>query len=270
MINDPVRHEPALNIPGLVLATILVLVGIHLGRQWAAPMTDVEWLLEGGFVPARWSLAYGFATPDDIIREAAAPSGEGDAAAAQAALARYAAASGAANPFSALTYALLHGSWMHVVLNCVWLAAFGSPVVRRCGAGRALVLALATTIGAAFTHWALNPLSPQIVIGASGAVSGFMGAAALFVFERPSSFGGWRPAVAPPRSSIAGLMRNRSALMFLGTWFGINLLLGLVAAPLGIAEGGIAWQAHLGGLLTGLLVFPYLDPAGRGPRPHQA
>jgi membrane associated rhomboid family serine protease len=270
MINDPVRREPALNMPGLVLASILALVGIHIGREWVAPTTDLKWLLEGGFVPARWSLGYGLATPDDIIREAASADGDADAASAQAALARYAAASGAASPFSALTYALLHGSWMHLVLNCVWLAAFGSPVVRRCGAGRAAVLAFVTTLGAAFTHWALNPLSPQIVIGASGAVSGFMGAAALFVFERPPSYGGWQPAVAPRRSSIAGLLRNRSALTFLGTWFGINLLLGLAAVPLGIAEGGIAWQAHLGGLLAGLLVFPYLDPVGRGAGPREA
>jgi membrane associated rhomboid family serine protease len=97
-----------------------------------------------------------------------------------------------------------------------------------------------------------------------------MGAAALFVFERPPSYGGWQPAVAPRRSSIAGLLRNRSALTFLGTWFGINLLLGLAAVPLGIAEGGIAWQAHLGGLLAGLLVFPYLDPVGRGAGPREA
>ena len=48
--------------------------------------------------------------------------------------------------------------------------------------------------------------------------------------------------------------------MFLAVWFAINLATGLAAGLLGIAEGGIAWQAHIGGLLTGLLLFPWLDP----------
>jgi membrane associated rhomboid family serine protease len=150
---------------------------------------------------------------------------------------------------------------MHVVLNCVWLAAFGTPVLRRCGAARFLILALLATIGAVLAHWLLNALSWQVVIGASGTVSGFMGAAALFVFERPAPARSWPPD-PPRRSSVLGLLRNRSALLFLGTWFGINLLVGFLSQPLGLAEGGIAWQAHIGGLLTGLLAFPYLDPVG--------
>jgi membrane associated rhomboid family serine protease len=155
---------------------------------------------------------------------------------------------------------------MHVILNCVWLAAFGSPVVRRCGPGRAAILALVTAVGAAFTHWLFAPLSSQVVIGASGTVSGFMGAAALFAFGRPDPVQTWREEPRIERAGIAALLRNRSALFFLGTWFVINILVGLASQPLGIAEGGIAWQAHIGGLLTGLLVFPWLDPVGRAPR----
>jgi membrane associated rhomboid family serine protease len=267
MSDDAIRRrEPAVNMPGLVLAFILALIAIHLGRRWLSPGTDLQILVEGGFIPARWSLVFGFADADEIIR-AASGMGDADVASAHTALAQYVVASGEAAPLSILTYALLHGSWMHVILNCVWLAAFGSPVVRRCGPGRAVILALLTTLGAALTHWLVDPLSPQVVIGASGTVSGFMGGAALFVFERPAAFSSWPPDPRSGRIGLAGLMRNRSALFFLGTWLAINLLVGLASQPLGITEGGIAWQAHIGGLVTGLLVFPWLDPVGRSPHP---
>ncbi|NNM73264.1 rhomboid family intramembrane serine protease [Enterovirga aerilata] len=258
------RREPAVNLPGVVLGAILALVAIHLVRGWLSPMADAELLFGAGFIPARWSLAIGWAEAGEIIR-AAAETGDPDLQAARAALAQFVVASGETRPWSLLTYALLHGSWMHVLLNCIWLAAFASPVVRRCGAGRAVALAAATTVGAALAQWLANPLSPQVMIGASGAVSGFMGAAALFVFTRPSPFRSWPAGPRTERTSALDLLRNRSALFFLGTWLGINLLVGLVSQPLGIAEGGIAWQAHIGGLLTGLLVFPWLDPVRRSP-----
>ena len=157
-----------------------------------------------------------------------------------------------------LTYALLHGSWTHVVLNCVWLAAFGAPVLRRIGNARSLVLALATAIGGALTHWAANPESIQPMIGASAIVSGVMAAASLFAFEPRRARVGATPASR--LQPYAGLLRNRTAVMFLGSWFVLNILFGLLAAPLGLVEGGIAWEAHIGGLVVGLLLFPFLDP----------
>jgi membrane associated rhomboid family serine protease len=48
--------------------------------------------------------------------------------------------------------------------------------------------------------------------------------------------------------------------MFLGSWFVINLVFGLVAGPLGVTDASIAWEAHVGGLLAGLVLFPLLDP----------
>ena len=257
-------------MPGLVLGSILALLAIHLGREWLAPTTDLQLLFDAGFVPARWSMIFGFASPEEIVAAASSDIGDADVAAAHTALAQYVVANGGAGLFSALSYALLHGSWMHVILNCVWLAAFGSPVVRRCGPGRAVILAVLTTLGAALAHWIVAPLSSQVVIGASGTVSGCMGAAALFAFGRPDPVQTWREEPRIERTGLASLLHNRSALFFLGTWFAINILVGLASQPLGIAEGGIAWQAHIGGLLTGLLVFPWLDPVGRdlgAPRP---
>jgi membrane associated rhomboid family serine protease len=53
-------------------------------------------------------------------------------------------------------------------------------------------------------------------------------------------------------------------VLFLGLWFATNLLFGVAAVPLGIVDTSIAWEAHIGGFLVGLLLFPLLDP-GRGP-----
>ena len=59
--------------------------------------------------------------------------------------------------------------------------------------------------------------------------------------------------------SIAELLRNRGAAVFLLVWFASNLLFGLAAAPLGITDASVAWEAHIGGFVVGLLLFPWLD-----------
>ena len=253
-------------MPGLILVLVLGLCAIHFLRGLLPPATDLELLFDWGFVPARWSLAWGYAGPEAIIAAASSiDGGDADVAAAHLMIAEYVVAQGGASPVTALTYALLHGSWMHVVLNCVWLVAFGSPVVRRCGTTRSVILAVLATVGAVAVQWLSSPLSTQVVIGASGTVSGFMGAAALFVFRRPERVWDWPVGAQDRRSSLGELVRNRSALFFLGSWLVINLVVGLLSQPLGITEGGVAWQAHIGGLVTGLLVFPWLDPVSGTP-----
>jgi membrane associated rhomboid family serine protease len=62
---------------------------------------------------------------------------------------------------------------------------------------------------------------------------------------------------APP---ISEALRDRRVLVFLLVWFGLNLLFGLVGGVGNLASGEIAWQAHIGGFVTGLLFFPLLDP----------
>jgi len=71
----------------------------------------------------------------------------------------------------------------------------------------------------------------------------------------------------PARSLTQGfgdLLRNRTAALFLGVWFGTNLLFGLLARPLGVTDASIAWEAHIGGFLVGLFLFPLLEPRPRG------
>jgi membrane associated rhomboid family serine protease len=150
-----------------------------------------------------------------------------------------------------------------VVLNVVWLAAFATPVARRYGAWRYGVLALAGIVAGAVLHLLIDPLSAMPLVGASGGISALMAAAARFVFRPPPAY---RPAMAwqiapPPRlETLAELMRNRNAMLFLAIWLGTNLLFGLISLPLGASDGPIAWDAHLGGFLVGFFLLPLLEP----------
>jgi membrane associated rhomboid family serine protease len=254
------RREPIFNLPAVVTATLAVLVLIHAARSaLLAPGTDLELLLDWAVVPARWTAAFDPTRAEAIVREAGAgiPGLMGEA---REALARYVLSEGA-KPWTALTYALLHGSWTHVLVNGVWLAAFGTPVARRCGALRFLVLGGVCAVAGALAHWLTDPSGVVPMVGASAAISGWMAAAARFVFGpgRAPLGRGIEEAHLRPRQTIAEMARNRGAAVFLVTWFASNVLFGLAAAPLGIADASIAWEAHIGGFLAGLMLFPWLD-----------
>lgn len=256
----PLSREPAFNLPGVVTACLLALVAVHALRTWVlSEENDLSALVDFALIPARWTAAWDPSRSEDILR-AAASGGASSENSARLAFARYLVAEPEAKPWTFLTYAALHGSWTHVVLNGVWLAAFGTPVARRNGAWRFLVLAAAATVAGAVAHLLLHPLSISPLIGASAAVSGLMAGATRFIFS-PGSGGFQRP------QTLAELLRNRNAVLFLGVWFGINILSGIVAVPLGITDASIAWEAHISGFLAGLLLFPLLDRAERDPRP---
>jgi membrane associated rhomboid family serine protease len=248
-------HEPVFNLPRVVLLVVLLLVGVHGVRLWLLPdLFDFRVLLEGAVVPARWTAAYGRVEPGEIISAAEGP--------LQQELARYVLAEGGGKPWTAFTYALLHGSWAHVLMNSIWLAAFGSPVARRCRPFRFLLLAAASALGGAVAHTLVHPFQALPMIGASASVSGMMAAAAWFVFGPPVGHEEQRTAQphARPRETLTGLVTNRRVLAFLLAWLVTNYLSAILAQPLGIADASIAWEAHVGGFVTGLLLFPLADP----------
>lgn len=242
-------REKAFNLPTTIVVAIALLVAIQALRSLAGDELDADILLRGSFIPAPWSVMAGWATPEAVV--AAAGLGDDAAGGARQDLATYVLNQGV-QPWSLLTYSFLHGSWTHVGMNAVWLAAFGTSVVGRAGPGRTLALALITALGGAAAQWLADPLGVQPVVGASAVLSGFMAAASTFIFERRYGFG-----QAPSRWAF---LRNRGSLGFLAAWFAANLLFAVIAVPLGVSEGAIAWQAHIGGLLSGLVAFPFIDP----------
>jgi membrane associated rhomboid family serine protease len=269
MVSPPRRpaREPVFNLPAVVLVSILALVGIHAVRTLLlSDMADLEYVLDWAVVPLRWTVAYAGARPDEVLSALGAGGSDAEPS-LQLELARYILAQDGAKPWTGVTYALLHGSWTHVFMNSVWLAAFGTPVARRCGALRFVVLALTTAFGGAVAHVLTHPYQPLPLVGASASVSGMMAAAAWFMFA-PAGWlleGRLAEPHERPREALADLVRNRRVLIFLGVWFVSNFISSVLAQPLGLTDASIAWEAHVGGFLVGLLLFPFVDPLD--PRP---
>jgi membrane associated rhomboid family serine protease len=142
-----------------------------------------------------------------------------------------------------ITYAFLHGDWVHLGLNSLWLLVFGTPVARWFGSLHFLAISAFSAVGGAIAMVISDPGGTIPVIGASGAVSGLMAAAIPVMYGR---FG--RPLL--PRE----LLHDRRALMFIVIWLLITLVTGSHAL---IGEGGVrvAWEAHLGGFFAGLLSY---------------
>ncbi|GJD49960.1 hypothetical protein OPKNFCMD_2696 [Methylobacterium crusticola] len=260
---------PVFNMPAVVTASVGLMVLIHAVRVLLLPDSwDITVLVDLALVPARWTAALDPDRGADILRAAAEAQGGFLEVEARKAFAAYILAEPGAMPWTFATYALLHGSWTHVLLNGVWLAAFGTPVARRCGAWRYGAIALVSTVAGAALHVALDPLSTVPLIGASAGVSGLMAAAVRFAFQPPDGpvapgTPPWQRPVATRLQTIPELLRNRAATVFLVIWLVTNLLFGIMAVPFGISESAVAWDAHLGGFVAGFLALPLLDRLGR-------
>jgi membrane associated rhomboid family serine protease len=216
-----------------------LLLGVHAVRQFVSEPTD-EWLLLAfAFIHARYG-EIAHVLPGGI----------------------------AARFWSPITYAFLHADWVHVFVNVIWMASFGSALARRFGSARFLVLSVLSALGGAALHYVFYAGDGGLVIGASGAVSGMMAAVARFAFSPGGPLAGGRRAAGDriPAESFMAMLRNRRAVTFILVWFAINLLFGLVAGLVPGVSGPIAWEAHIGGFVVGLVLFPFLDPgpSGRG------
>lgn len=234
------QRQPAFNLPGVVLTLLVLLAGIQAVREYVLSRSaDIEVLLLFAFIPAR--------VVDPASLGVALPGGE------------------AARVWTFVTYALLHASWSHLIFNALWLAAFGSAVAFRFGTARFLIYSAAGAAGGAILHVLIHPSSVVPLVGASAAISAHMAGAARFVFAAGGPFVGFqhrdpRAAYRRPVAPLSAMVRDRRVMTFLLVWFGLNILFGLFGGTAGLASGAIAWEAHIGGFVTGLLLFSYLDP----------
>jgi len=221
---EPAR-EPVFNLPRVVLALIALCTTIHLLRFCLLDVDQDRLLLDyAAFVPAFYSTrmlidVFSFVSP--------------------------------------VSYSLLHGSLPHLAVNMIWLAAFGSPLANRLGAARLVLFWVVTSIAAAGLHVAVYPFSDAPLVGASGAISGMMGAAARFGFQIQPVSG--RPAFGGPILPIGQVLRRRGVVTFLAVWMLVNLATGLTGMVPG-EQSQIAWEAHIGGFAVGFFFVHWFDP----------
>jgi membrane associated rhomboid family serine protease len=165
-----------------------------------------------------------------------------------------------------VTYAFIHADIVHLGFNSVWLLAFGTAVARRFESLRFLVFFALTAAAGALAHLLSHAGDLQPMVGASASISGTMGAAARFAFQRGGPLDPWRAsgdhAYRLPAAPLLVALRDARVLAFLGAWFGLNLLFGLGSWSIIGEDQSVAWEAHVGGFLAGLLLFAAFDPVG--------
>lgn len=136
--------------------------------------------------------------------------------------------------FTPITYAFFHGGWFHVLVNSLMLLALGAGFEKSVGPRLTLFVFFVSSIFAAFTHFILGPSSMSPMVGASGGISGLFGALLYIMFLR-GQFG--TPA-----------MFKKAILVFIA----ISVAFGFLGGPGGAA---IAWAAHIGGFLCGIIII---------------
>lgn len=148
-----------------------------------------------------------------------------------------------------LTSMFLHGGWTHFIGNMWMLYLFGDNVEDRMGPARYLIFYLSCGLSAWAFQYLSAPDSTIPSIGASGAIAGVLGAYFLLF----------------PTARVITLILiifipvfvEIPAVIFLGIWFLSQLLSGAASLTLSVDEGGIAWWAHVGGFVAGMVLLPF-------------
>lgn len=158
-----------------------------------------------------------------------------------------------------VTSIFLHGGWLHLIGNMLYLWIFGNNIEDRFGRVPYLLFYLAGGVAAALAQVAIDPTSAIPMVGASGAIAAVLGAY-LVMF---------------PRARVLSLvflgvfyqLIEVRAVLVLGFWFVLQLIDGLTSLGIPEAEGGIAFFAHIGGFVAGMIVGIVVRAAGSRGRP---
>ena len=152
----------------------------------------------------------------------------------------------------------LHGGWVHILGNMLYLWIFGDNVEDRMGHFRYLAFYLLCGWTATYAHIWAEPVSRMPSIGASGAIAGVLGA---YIALYPKA----RIVTIVPLGIFFPLVQF-PAVLFIGFWFLQQFLAGGLALVARTAEtGGVAWWAHVGGFLAGVLLVGLFQSPRRRP-----
>ena len=214
-------RQPLLNAPPIVLWAIGTLIVCHAVRV-ALPGGLPDMVLDQyGFIPARYSAAVNHAFSLAELPALVIP---------------------------LLSYMLIHADYTHAGINCLWLLVFGPVVARRLRPVRFLLFFVVCGVAAALVHLAVYWGSPVAVIGASGAISGLMGAGIRLLYGHLYE-----------RTDGLAPVFSRPILMFSLVWAVVNIVSGILRIGVTGELSLVAWVAHLGGYFAGLFSIGMFD-----------
>ncbi|MGH7236225.1 MAG: rhomboid family intramembrane serine protease [Nitrospiraceae bacterium] len=208
--DNPTQHTPVLTIAVIAACALVFLYQVSLPEE-----SGQLFILRYGAIPA---MVFGqtAAVPPEV-----------------AALPAFA---------SLITSMFLHGGWMHLIGNMLYLWIFGNNIEDVMGHARFAVFYLVSGTVAALSHALTDPSSAVPMVGASGAISGVLGAY-LLLFPRAQVL------VLVPLGMFTRMVYVPAGLV-LGFWFVLQVLSG--GMSLGSGGGGVAFFAHVGGFLAGM------------------
>lgn len=143
------------------------------------------------------------------------------------------------------THLFLHGGFIHLLLNMAMLLAFGTPIERRLNASSFVFLYVLCGLAGAALYATFHPDTTIPLLGASGAISGMVGAVGRISLSGQAGNG------MPFRT-------RSTALTFVVLWLVFNFVFGVIGMGLFGMEGDIAWEAHLGGFIAGFALINIL------------
>jgi membrane associated rhomboid family serine protease len=152
--------------------------------------------------------------------------------------------------FPLVSYSFLHGGLLHLLMNGLGFLIVGTIAARRMGDTSFLLFCVITGIFAGLTHWAFYVNSGTPLVGASGMLSGLVGATSRFVMLDLRGVWGRAGGLMP--------LTDRRFVIFTLIWLALNYALGSGGVGAGPGQS-IAWEAHMGGYFAGALLFPLFD-----------
>ena len=240
--------NPHARFPIFTIALIAANVFVLLQMSAMNMRTQLETVLEYGFIPERLTQVD---QPQPVMIREQAVDPRGNPIPGLALVARLSTDGRDVYP-TIFTMMFVHGGWLHLVSNMWMLWVFGNNIEDRLGGIVYVLFYLLGGVIAVLTHWATDPHSTAPVVGASGAVAAVLGG---YLITYPAAQVRTLVFIGIP------LLINLPAFVILGGWFVMQAAAALQILPLGMGAGPevkVAFWAHVGGFLAGMVLMPIL------------
>ena len=147
--------------------------------------------------------------------------------------------------YGAVTSVFVHGGWLHLVSNGIWIGVLSPQIYPHLRGKRFVVFFVVTGAAGALTHAVLNWGESQILVGASGAVFGLLGAGAYVMIRGQDGYS---------KPTLRDFVQYVLVMMIVNIGYAV------------LSDGNVSWEAHAGGFFAGLMLFPFMRRLPRSTR----